>query len=122
VPLWSVSPETVITPAPGPLMVMALFRPKPGMDDALMACMRDHLPILRAQRLATDRPTTVLRAKDGTLVEIFEWVSQAAIDAAHANPAVHALWKRYADCCDYVTLADLPEAHAMFPGFELVTP
>ena len=102
--------------------VMALFRPKPGKDGDLMACMRDHLPILRTQGLATDRPTTVLRAKDGTLVEIFEWVSQAAIDAAHANPAVLALWKRYADCCDYVTLADLPEARAMFPGFEHVTP
>jgi len=104
------------------VMVMALFRPKPGKDGDLMACMRDHLPILRAQGLATNRPTTILRAKDGTLVEIFEWASQAAIDTAHTNPAVLALWNRYAECCDYVTLADLPEARAMFPGFELVTP
>ena len=67
------------------VMVMALFRPKSGGDDAFMACMRDHLPVLRGQGLATDRPSIVLRASDGTLVEIFEWASQAAIDAAHAN-------------------------------------
>jgi hypothetical protein len=103
-------------------MVMALFRPKPGKDGELLACMRDHLPVLRGEGLATDRPSTILRASDGTLVEIFEWASQAAIDAAHHNPAVGKLWSRYSACCDYVTLADLPEAREMFPGFELVTP
>ena len=101
-------------------MVMALFRPKPGKDADLMACMRDHLPVLRSQGLATSRPTTVLRAADGTLVEIFEWVSQAAIDSAHTNPAVLALWERYAACCDYVKLNDLTESSVLFPGFQLV--
>jgi len=104
------------------VLVMALFRPKPGKTDDLMACMRDHLPTLRAQGLATSRPATILRAADGTLIEIFEWASQAAIDAAHTDPEVGRLWERYAACCDYVTLSDLPEARAMFPGFELVTP
>lgn len=103
------------------VMVMALFRPKPGRESDLMACMRDHLPVLRGQGLATDRPNLVLRAGDGTLVEIFEWVSQQAIDAAHGNLEVAKLWARFEQCCDYVTLADLPEARAMFPGFELVT-
>jgi hypothetical protein len=100
--------------------VMALFRPKPGKEPDLMACMRDHLPVLRAQGLATDRPGTILRAGDGTLVEIFEWVSQDAIDAAHRNAAVGRLWARYEACCDYVTLADLPEAREMFPSFARV--
>jgi len=103
------------------VMVMALFRPKAAGDADLMACMRDHLPVLRAQGLATDRASTILRAADGTLVEIFEWVSAAAIDAAHANPAVLALWERYATCCDYVSLSDLAESRSMFPSFELVT-
>ena len=48
-------------------------------------------------------------------------MSQAAIDRAHTNPEVGKLWERYAACCDYVTLADLPEARDMFPGFALVT-
>lgn len=100
---------------------MALFRPKPGHESELMACMRDHLPVLRARGLATDAPSTVLRAGDGTLVEIFDWRSAEAIDAAHADPEVAKLWARYAACCDYVTFADLAEGRAMFPSFERVT-
>ena len=99
------------------IMVIALFRPKPGMEDALLACMRDHQPVLRGEGLGTERPAYVMRAQDGTLLEVFEWKSQAAIDAAHANPRVLALWRRYAACCDYVTLSDLAEAKALFPGF-----
>ena len=41
------------------VMVIALFRPKPGRDPDLLACMRDHLPVLRAgsgRRPAVDRP------------------------------------------------------------------
>lgn len=104
------------------VMVMALFRPKPGGEAELLECARDHLPLLRAQGLATERESLVLRAANGTLVEIFEWRSHAAIESAHENPAVAQLWARYAACCDYVTLADLPEAAQMFPEFALVTP
>jgi quinol monooxygenase YgiN len=101
-------------------LVIAAFRPKPGKEADLLACARDHLPILRAEGLATERPALVLRAADGSLLEIFEWVSHAAIEAAHTNPRVLALWKRYEACCDYVTLGDLAEAKSMFPHFDLV--
>lgn len=103
------------------VMVIALFRPKPGMAAALDACVADHLPILRAQGLATARPSLVLRAAEGSILEIFEWMSQAAIDSAHTNPAVLALWERYAACCDYITLGDLTEAGSLFPSFALVS-
>ncbi len=103
------------------VMVIASFRPKPGMAAALDACAREHLPVLRAQGLATERAPVVLRAADGSLLEIFEWVSAAAIESAHANPAVLALWERYAACCDCITLGDLAEANAMFPSFTLVS-
>ena len=104
------------------VVVIALFRPRPGREADLLACARDHLPVLRAQGLATDRPLTLLRAQDGTRLEIFEWASPAAIDAAHSTPAGLALWERYAACCDYVTLADLPEASELFAGFAPVAP
>lgn len=99
------------------VMVMAIFRPKPGMDAALLDCTRDHLPILRSQGLVTDRESLVLRAADGSLVEIFEWRSHAAIEAAHGNAEVARLWDRYAACCDYATLGDLAEARHLFPEF-----
>ena len=37
------------------------------------------------------------------------------------NAEVARLWARYEQCCDYVTLADLPEAKAMFPSVARVS-
>ena len=54
------------------------------------------------------------------MVEVFEWKSAEAIAAAHANPAVQALWGEFGAVCDYVPLTSLPEAHQMFAEFDSV--
>ena len=59
-----------------------------------------------------------MRAADGTIVEVFEWLSAEAIDRAHANPAVQALWAEFVAACEYLPLANLPEAQQMFAEFE----
>lgn len=58
-----------------------------------------------------------MRSTDGIIVEVFEW-RDGAIDAAHANPDVRAMWERYAAVCDYVPLHELAEAHNMFAQFK----
>jgi quinol monooxygenase YgiN len=97
--------------------VLAVYRPKPGKAADLDRLVAGHLVILRAQGLVTDYPATVLKAADGTLVEMFEWVSQAAIDTAHTNAAVLAMWQEFGAACDYLPVADLPEAKQMFSPF-----
>jgi hypothetical protein len=104
--------------APNPVMVIVAYRPRAGKEALLLELTRQHLPVLRAQGLATDRPSSVMRAADGTIVEVFEWKSQAAIDSAHSNPAVAQMWKRYAEACEYVPLKDLKEAANLFAAFE----
>jgi hypothetical protein len=37
----------------------------------------------------------MMRTANGTIVEVFEWVSGEAIAGAHKNPAVLDLWKRF---------------------------
>lgn len=101
-------------------IVIASYRPKPGRDSDLLALVKEHLPALRGEGLATDRAPIVGRAADGTVVEVFEWASQEAIDRAHTNPAVLKMWDRNGEVCDYVKLGDLKEAGELFPGFEPV--
>ena len=96
------------------------YRPKPGKEAQLLELTRQHIPILRAQGLVTDREPYLMRAADGTLVEVFEWKSADAIEAAHANPEVGKLWQRYADLCDYVKLGDLAETRELFANFEQI--
>ena len=100
--------------------VIALYRPKPGQNQALLELVRRHHGVLTEQGLVTDRAPYVLRAKDGTLLEIFEWKSDAAVEAAHTLPAVRELWGAFEAVCDFVPLKSLPEAEAMFPHFEHV--
>ena len=98
-------------------IVIVGYRPKPGQQDALRALMREHVPRLRAEGLATERAPILMEAVDGTIVEVFEWVSQEAIDAAHTNPAVLAMWSEYEQVCTYVPIATVPEASQLFSGF-----
>lgn len=99
------------------VMVFACYRPKPGKEAALLALMKTHLPVLREEGLVGDGPSLCGRAADGTIVEVFCWKSQDAINAAHTNPAVGAMWAKYAEVCDYVPIADIPEAKDLFAGF-----
>jgi hypothetical protein len=84
----------------------------------LLALVRNHLPPLRAQHLVTDRASIVLRTADGTIVEIFEWVSQEAVAGAHSNPAVLELWKQFEQVCAYEKPCNLAEFQNMFAHFE----
>jgi quinol monooxygenase YgiN len=101
-------------------IVIACYRPRPGKREALRQLILDHVATLRAQRLVTDRAPITMEGADGVIVEVFEWMSREAIEAAHTNPAVLAMWERYSEVCDYVPLASLPEAAEMFAEFSPV--
>lgn len=100
-------------------MVIVAYRPKPGCEAGLEALVREHVPCLRNLGLVTDRPAQAMRAKDGTIVEVFEWQA-GAIEAAHSSPRVLELWERFGSVCDYVPLRELPEAEGMFAEFESI--
>ncbi len=102
------------------VMVIACYRPKPGKDAALVDLMKTHLPILRGEGLVGDGPSLCGRAKDGTIIEVFCWKSREAIDAAHENPAVQAMWDKYAQVCDYAPIGDVEGAGDLFSSLEPV--
>jgi hypothetical protein len=56
------------------------------------------------------------------ITEVSEWKSHAAIEAAHKNPNVLAMWGKFFALCDCVPLKTLAEAEEMFAGFEPVGP
>ena len=101
-------------------VVIACFRPRPGKDADLLAAVKDHMPTLRSEGLITNREVVVMRAGDGTIIEVFEWRSQESIDRAHENPSVQKLWARFEAACEYVPIGSVAEASHMFSGFEPV--
>lgn len=99
------------------VVVVVAYRPKPGKDEELLQLVRSRVPALRKEGLVTDRAPTIMRSRDGTILEVSEWKSREAIDAAHKNPNVLALWEKFFAAGDCVPLNSLPEAVDMFAGF-----
>ena len=102
--------------------VIAAYKPKPGMEPQLDAVVARHMKVLAAEGLVTDRPAYVMRAADGTVVEVFEWRSAEAIERAYNSAAVDIgqLWAEFAAVCDYVPLVSLNEAQQPFAEVEPV--
>ena len=101
--------------------VIVAYRPKPAMDEALMAAVSKHISVLKTGGFVTDRAAYVMKAKDGTILEVFEWKSAEAISQAHSHPAVQALWGEFGAACDYVPLNTVPESQNMFAEFDAVS-
>jgi quinol monooxygenase YgiN len=102
---------------PGVCVIVA-YRPKPGKEEGLLELVRSRVPTLRQEGLVSDRAPIIMRARDGTIIEVSEWKSREAIDAAHKNPNVLAMWQKFFAVCDCVPLNTLAEAAEMFAGFE----
>lgn len=100
--------------------VIAAHKPKTGKEKQLLTVVGKHFQVLQTEQLVTDRPAAVMCAANGTIIEVFEWRSAEAIEQAHNNSAVQALWAEFADVCDYQPLAELAEAQQMFAEFDAV--
>jgi quinol monooxygenase YgiN len=99
------------------VIAMVAYRPKPGKERELLELVRLRVPTLRKEGLVTNRVPTIMRSRDGAIVEVSEWKSREAIDAAHENPNVLAMWEKFFAVCECVPLKTLAEANDMFAGF-----
>ena len=102
----------------GGIVCIVAYRPKPGGESEILELVRQRVPTLRGEGLVTDRAPVIMRAKDGTIIEVSEWKSHEAIEEAHKNPRVLAMWDKFFAVCDCVPLKTVPETEAMFAGFE----
>ncbi len=102
------------------VIVIVAYRPKPGHETELLELVRGRVPTLRREGLVSAREPAIMRGKDGTIIEVSEWKSHEAIEEAHRNPRVLAMWDKFFAVCDCVPLKNVPEAETMFAGFEPV--
>ena len=65
----------------GKAIVIVAYKPKAGKEAELLQLTREHVPLLRAEGLATNHPVTACQARDGTL-----WRSSSGKQAAWSAP------------------------------------
>jgi hypothetical protein len=81
-----------------PLMMLQIYRPKVGQEEALFDLVKKHWPAVRTAGLATADPPLIYRATDKRTqrpyyVEIFSWTDANAPQLAHQMPEVMAIWE-----------------------------
>src|SRR4051812_9078961 len=101
-----------------PEVVFAMYRPKEGHEAQLEQLVAEHYPTLLQYELVTDRRPIVVRAKDKTIIEVFEWRSKEGSRKAHELPAVAKIWEAMGEHGNFATLESLPEAGQDFAHFE----
>jgi quinol monooxygenase YgiN len=57
------------------VIVIVAYRPKPGKEAELLELVRTRVPTLRKEGLVSDRAPIMMRARDGTIIEVSEWKS-----------------------------------------------
>ncbi len=110
-------PKVLLIPIETCILWQHGYKPKPGKQDELNELMKTHLPILKKEGLVTDRESIIMQAEDGTVIEVFEWKSKQAIEAAHNNPAVLEMWGKYFEVCDFIPAGQVAEFSEMFSEF-----
>jgi hypothetical protein len=100
-----------------PQLIIVTYKPKNGKTAELDTLVQKHFPMLKEFGLTTDRQPFIGRSTDGTLVEVFEWVSLEASKTAHENPTIGKMWEAMGNVCEFTTLGELPEAQTPFPHF-----
>ena len=85
----------------GPVMVLVIYKAKPGSEEELAGVLRTHVARLRELGLVADRPSFAAAnpGEPGTYVESFWWASPAAPQQAHDHPDVQEIWMRISDLC-----------------------
>jgi hypothetical protein len=99
------------------ILVICSYRPHPGHEDEARALMQAHVPLLRQHGLITERPVVQGAAKDGELVEIFEWESVEKSRDAPAIAEIGNHWKAMSAVMDFVPMAQLSECQHAFAHF-----
>ena len=95
-------------------IVIVAYQPKPGKEDELLQLARTHYERLKKQELVSDRLPILMQAKNGTIIEVFEWKSANAIKQAHTNPEVQKMWTEYSQVCEYIPVSKVEETSNLF--------
>jgi len=99
------------------LITMALYKAHDGKEKSLNEILNIHVRTLEAEDLITSREPIRAQAADGTILEIFEWKSENAKDAAHESPVVMKIWNEIMEVAEIKSLSSLNESNHPFPNF-----
>ncbi|MFD2564689.1 hypothetical protein [Aquimarina rubra] len=103
-------------------IVIVGYKPLNGKEKELKELSKSHWKTLHRLGLVTDREPILMEAENGTVIEIFGWISKQAMEQAHSNPKVLKMWGEYSKICEYVPIGKIKETESLFSEFTPINP
>ncbi|HEX5170271.1 MAG TPA: hypothetical protein VFW11_13930 [Cyclobacteriaceae bacterium] len=104
-----------------PRIGFVLYHPRKGKEDELVSMIQTHFPFLRREGFITERKVVGMKAKDGSIMVVFEWMTSDAIDEASTHSGIQKLWTQVSKISDFGKPGTVKELHQVFPDFEALT-
>jgi hypothetical protein len=98
-------------------IAIIVYRPREGRTQELIDSLLENIPVMRKLDLVTYREQIIAKAKDGSILQIFEWVEEDSQDKAMAHPVVQDMWMKASKISDFqkpMLLAEFQETLSMF--------
>jgi hypothetical protein len=104
----------------GTELALAAYRPRPEREDDFLVFLHEELALLRRRGHVTERRAQVMRAPKGELLVVLEWSTDHAVDDAHADSDVLAVWDRKAELAEYIAPAALSGSDIPFARWPVI--
>lgn len=98
-------------------IVFVGYKPFAGKETELAALLEIHWQTLKIEKLVTERKPVIVKAEDGTMIEVFGWKSKEAIELAHTNKIVQDMWNEFSKVCEYIPVSQVSEMNDLFSEF-----
>jgi len=102
------------------ILAIATYKPKTGRENDFLKLLTNHIPTLHSEKLISSKDNYVMHSKNGTIIEIFEWLSREAVDKAYETQCYGSFWQQIGERADVVSLNSLEETGQPFAGFKII--
>lgn len=103
----------------GTRLSLSAYRPRVDDRHRLEEHLRQEIAALRSRGHITERPVPICRTEAGEYLVVLEWSTTTAVDDAHADAAILAIWERKAELFEYVGVSELARASVPFAAYDV---
>jgi hypothetical protein len=97
-----------------------VYKPYKGREQELPPAVKASYLDLRESGYVTSDPPKVMKAKDSSIILIFEWKDEQMIRNAEADPLIQKHWMSLSKLCEFAKPMNLVEFQSPFSEFETI--
>jgi hypothetical protein len=99
---------------------MIVYKPYKGKAHELLPAVKASYLDLRKGGYVTLQPPKLMKASEGSVILVFEWVDKPMMALAQAAPVIQEHWMALSKICEFEKAMNLIEFQQPFSEFETI--